>query len=175
VTVAAARAGVARETLSRWKANDLVFIAALNSRRAELRDAARAGLRALVGDAVTVLGKMLRAKTTPAPVRRQIAMDILEAGRVASPDSYIGARDATDPERLRLERIRAESDWWRMSELSAGSLPTRLVEPHWSPLSVPAQPPPVEFDPVADLLALIRGQLETQLPRKDTEAPPDDG
>jgi hypothetical protein len=44
VTLAAAAAGVCRETVCRWRRHDLQFIAALESRRAELREAVRSRL-----------------------------------------------------------------------------------------------------------------------------------
>ena len=49
---AAEAAGVCRETVCRWQRHDLQFIAALESRRAELREAVRARLLSIVHSAL---------------------------------------------------------------------------------------------------------------------------
>lgn len=58
-TVAAKEAGVDRRTLHRWRTDDPRFIAALNARRMELREAGRARLLGLINKAVEVVENRL--------------------------------------------------------------------------------------------------------------------
>lgn len=155
ITDAARAAGVDRGAVHRWLRDDLVFGAAYNAARAEMRDATRAELRGLAGDAVRVLRKLMVSKTTPAAVRRQIAMDVLSAAGATEPAAPIGA---TDPEELRRERVEAERDWHRWGGMVESSMPAKLVKPNWAPLAAPEDLPTT--DPVTELLGRLGAGID---------------
>lgn len=71
---AASRAGVARETLNRWKHADANFVAELNRRRAEAWEASCDALRALAPKAVRALSDALDA---PSPTTRLRAASLV--------------------------------------------------------------------------------------------------
>ena len=81
---AAEAAGVAPETVSRWMKRDAVFVATLNARRKDLWDAHREKLRALVGEAVAVMGDLLKSKNER--VRLQAATSILRTASDLKPE-----------------------------------------------------------------------------------------
>ncbi len=85
---AAEAAGVAPETVSRWMKRDAVFVATLNARRKDLWDAHREKLRALVGEAVAVMGDLLKSKNER--VRLQAAMSILRTASDLTPEGETG-------------------------------------------------------------------------------------
>jgi hypothetical protein len=66
VTEAAEKAGVARETVSRWVHRDPEFIAELQNRRAEMAAQVRYALEALGKRSVAVLGDAVGKMTNPA-------------------------------------------------------------------------------------------------------------
>src|SRR6516164_10657009 len=59
VTAAAAKAGVARQTVHRWLSDDPAFIAEYNLARREMAEAVGQALRLLAAQAVTVLKRTL--------------------------------------------------------------------------------------------------------------------
>jgi hypothetical protein len=83
VTEAAQKAGVTRETVSRWTHHDPVFIAELQNVRAELALQARCALEALGTQAIAVLLAALQNKpVTPAALRAaSIVLKLLGADR----------------------------------------------------------------------------------------------
>ena len=83
VTEAAQKAGVTRETVSRWTHHDPVFIAELQNVRAELALQARCALEALGTQAIAVLAAALQNKpVTPAALRAaSIVLKMLGADR----------------------------------------------------------------------------------------------
>ena len=66
VTEAAQKAGVSRETVSRWMHHDANFIAELQNLRAELASQARCALEALGTQAIAVLLAALQSECSPA-------------------------------------------------------------------------------------------------------------
>jgi hypothetical protein len=128
VTEAAARAGVNRVTVSRWRTDDVVFIAALNAGRAELRDAVRARLHAL-----GTVREILTDRNSPSAVRLKAAQDVLAAVGARDPEGPLGPF-ATDPELLRRERVEAEAEWEKWSIMLDSAMPRELVRPYWTPL-----------------------------------------
>ena len=133
VTEAAARAGVNRETVSRWRTDDVVFIAALNAGRAELRDAVRAGLHALAREALGTVREILTDRNSPAAVRLKAAQDVLAAAGATDPEGPLGPFK-TDPELLRRERVEAEAEWDKWSFMLDSAMPHEFVRPYWTPL-----------------------------------------
>jgi hypothetical protein len=148
---AADAAGVARETVHRWRRDDLQFIAALNRERRDARDAVSAEVRALGRDAVAVLRKLLRSRSTPPALRARIAWDLLTGLGATGPEPF----GETDPDRLRESRVQDERAWARWSGLLENSLPRSLTRPDWTPLADPASEPALP-DPLADLLGRVR-------------------
>ena len=78
VTGAAGRAGVARQTVHRWLADDPEFIAAHNLARREMADAVAQALRVLSVRSVEVLKRALTSPKTPAAVRVRAAVEVLK-------------------------------------------------------------------------------------------------
>ena len=81
---AAEDAGVAPETVNRWLKRDPVFVATMNARRQELWEAHREMLRALVGEAVAVMGNLLKSENER--VRLQAATAILRTASDLTPE-----------------------------------------------------------------------------------------
>ena len=77
VTAAADRAGVARQTLHRWLADDPGFIAAHNLARREMANAVTQALRVLSVQSVKVLKRALTSPETPAAVKVRAAVEVL--------------------------------------------------------------------------------------------------
>lgn len=69
--------GVTRQTVSEWRNNNLQFIAQLNRRRAALWEGDIDRLRALVGEAITILEDDLHSDDIKA--RRAAAIHLLRA------------------------------------------------------------------------------------------------
>jgi hypothetical protein len=78
VTAAAAKAGIARQTLHRWLSDDAAFIAGYNLARRELADAVNQSLRSLSVQSVKVLRRALTSSKTPAAVRVRAAVEVLK-------------------------------------------------------------------------------------------------
>jgi hypothetical protein len=113
-TAAAAAANVQRPTLNRWKNHDADFIAALNLARADLAAGFLDGLRALYGDAVSVIRDGLDAENPPA-VRLRAAEAIIK--NIAPPDGE------TDPEAIRARWAQARSEAARDREIARFTMP----------------------------------------------------
>lgn len=113
-TAAAAAANVQRPTLNRWKNHDADFIAALNLARADLAAGFLDGLRALYGDAVSVIRDGLDAENPPA-VRLRAAEAIIK--NIAPPDGE------TDPEAIRARWSMHQADVAREHEVARFSMP----------------------------------------------------
>lgn len=79
---AAEAAGVAPETVSRWLANDVKFVATLNARRREMWDAQRARLCTLVERAIETIEECLTS--APPAIRLRAALAILASADVLS-------------------------------------------------------------------------------------------
>ena len=71
------RAGVARQTVHRWLADDPEFIAAYNLARREMADAVAQSLRVLSVQSVRVLKRALTSRETPAAVKVRAAVEVL--------------------------------------------------------------------------------------------------
>lgn len=71
----AERCGVGTRSIARWRADDALFVAMLNARRAELWEAQRERLRGMVRDALGVLADDLHAEDEE--VRRAAARAVL--------------------------------------------------------------------------------------------------
>jgi hypothetical protein len=85
VTAAAAKAGVARQTVHRWLSDDPIFIASYNLARREMADAVNQSLRRLSVQSVRVLKQALASSKTPAAVRVRAAVEVLRM-TAAPPD-----------------------------------------------------------------------------------------
>lgn len=72
---AAERAGVGVRSIVRWRAEDALFVAEMNRRRAELWEAQRERLRGMVRDALALLADDMRSDD--AEVRRAAARAVL--------------------------------------------------------------------------------------------------
>ena len=84
-------AGVAPETISRWRSGHAVFVATLNQRRHELWEGQRERLANLAGAAVDTLEDLMKSETES--VRLRAALAVLKT-TVAEPPGE------TDPDRL---------------------------------------------------------------------------
>jgi hypothetical protein len=84
---AAQRAGVARETVSRWLARDAAFVACYKNRKAEIMRKAASELSSLVHDAVGAMRELVTQKNDPG-IRLKAALRILEWNNVTKPDEY---------------------------------------------------------------------------------------
>jgi hypothetical protein len=84
---AAQRAGVARETVSRWFARDAVFVACYKNRKAEIMQKAAGELSSLVHDAIGAMRELVTQKNDPG-IRLPAAMRILEWTNVTRPADY---------------------------------------------------------------------------------------
>src|SRR4051794_39721207 len=93
VTAAAERAGVARQTVHRWLADDPAFIAAHNLARREMADAVNQALRVLSVRSVEVLKRALASPKTPAAVKVRAAVEVLRM-TAKPPDGPTDVRDA---------------------------------------------------------------------------------
>jgi hypothetical protein len=94
VVAAAADANVSRESVFRWL-RDPVFVAAYNTAKIDLRDAARAELRTLTGAAVNRLRTILTDPNLPPtalPTQLRAALAVLEMVGAATPED-IGSSD----------------------------------------------------------------------------------
>ncbi len=98
VTDAAAAAGVARQTVHRWLADDLGFGATFNARRHELRDAAQARLLGMAGRAADAVEKAITAGNLRASLALLKALGLLAPPRIG----------AGDPAALKEQRRRAK-------------------------------------------------------------------
>src|SRR4051812_27246851 len=78
VTGAAGRAGVSRQTVHRWLAEDPAFIAAYNQARCEVAEAVGQSLRVLSVESVRVLERALTDPGTPAALRVRAALGVLK-------------------------------------------------------------------------------------------------
>lgn len=94
VTDAAAAAGVTRQTVHRWVAEDHVFAAELNRARAELRDAYRRRLYAVADEAIGAVEGAIGSGDA------RVALTVLRDLGLLKPAS-IGA---TDPAELQADR-----------------------------------------------------------------------
>jgi hypothetical protein len=77
----AAHTGVARETVTRWRLYDPAFRAALQARRDDLWQDARAGLQSLVPAALNALQDQLLSSEH----RGRLALDLLRAAGALTP------------------------------------------------------------------------------------------
>jgi hypothetical protein len=84
---AAQRAGVARETVSRWFARDAAFVACYRNRKAEIMQKAAGELSCLVHDAINAMRELVGQRNDPG-IRLKAAMRILEWNNVTRPDEY---------------------------------------------------------------------------------------
>ncbi len=89
---AAASAGVAAETVSRWKRNDAAFVAALNRRRQDLWADHHAELLALAAEARGALRSLLKKETDPA-LRFKVAKEILDRMPAVGTEAPVTAKD----------------------------------------------------------------------------------
>lgn len=71
---AAESAGVGAEQVSRWKANDALFVAELNRQRAELWEVNRAELLTLAKDARQVVREVLTSESESVRLRAALAV-----------------------------------------------------------------------------------------------------
>ena len=91
-------AGVTPATIAEWQQVP-VFVAAVNGQLADARESTRQRLRALAAAALDVVEAALTEDTTPAKVRLQLAVEVLElvgAGELAKQE--IGSGDPADVE-----------------------------------------------------------------------------
>jgi hypothetical protein len=109
VTEAAERAGVVRETVSRWVHGDPEFIAELQNRRAEMAAQVRCALEALGKRSVAVLGDAVGKMTNPA-TKFKAACAVLKLLGADRADTVA----STTAEEVRL-RIREREDALRNS------------------------------------------------------------
>ena len=93
VTGAAGRAGVARQTVHRWLAEDPDFIAAYNQARREIAEAVSQSLRVLSVESVRVLERALTSPKTPATLKVRAALEVLKM-TAAPPEGPTDAGDA---------------------------------------------------------------------------------
>jgi len=89
---AAARAGVARQTVNQWRHSDFGFIAELNRRRAALWDAHADKLRGLIVKAIDIVAAALESEDEK--TRTQAAMQLLKMADFGS----LRPRGPTTPE-----------------------------------------------------------------------------
>jgi hypothetical protein len=113
-TAAAAAANVQRPTLNRWKNHDADFISAMNIARRDLADGFLDGLRALYGDAVSVIRDGLDAEQ-PIAIRLRAAEAIVK--NITPPDGE------TDPEAIRVRWSMDQADVARDKEAVRFSMP----------------------------------------------------
>jgi hypothetical protein len=113
-TAAAAVANVQRPTLNRWKNHDADFISAMNIARRDLADGFLDGLRALYGDAVSVIRDGLDAEQ-PIAIRLRAAEAIVK--NITPPDGE------TDPEAIRVRWSMDQADVARDKEAVRFSMP----------------------------------------------------
>ena len=148
VTEAAQKAGVTRETVSRWMHHDPVFIAELQNTRADLALQARCALEALGTEAIAVLTAAIQNKpVTPAALRAaSIVLKLLGADRgqpIVEP---------TTPEEVLLRlREREQKNQERQAKLDA-----KQSEMNAQAAAVAADPEPTVAEEVttrADALA----------------------
>jgi hypothetical protein len=78
VTAAAARAGVARQTVHRWMAEDPAFIAEYNRSRREMADAVNQALRLLSVLSIKVLKRTLTNSKIPPALKLRAAIEVLK-------------------------------------------------------------------------------------------------
>ena len=91
-------AGVTPATIAEWQQVP-VFVAAVNAQLADARESTRQRLRALAGPALDVVEAALTEDTTPAAIRLQLAVKVLEligAGELVKQE--IGSSDPGDVE-----------------------------------------------------------------------------
>jgi len=86
------RAGVSRQTLHRWPAEDPAFIAEYDQARREIAEAVSQSLRVLSVESVRVLERALTDPGTPAAVKVRAALEVLKM--TAAPPN--GPTDAGD-------------------------------------------------------------------------------
>src|SRR4051794_37203961 len=92
VTAAAERAGVSRQTVHRWLAEDPAFIAEYNRGRREMADAVKQALRMLSAQSVRVLKRTLTSSKTPPALKLRAAIEVLKL----TADPPEGPTDAED-------------------------------------------------------------------------------
>lgn len=103
------KVGVTRETVNRWRHNgDDAFLVALNAARAQVWQDALERLRALVGDAVTVLEGSVRSEEADVKVALAILKAVGLYGAVGKPAGPVTLQE--------LERKRSAQ---RMSDMLA--------------------------------------------------------
>jgi len=122
---AAAAAGVAEETVSRWCNGDPLFIATLNLRRRELWESAADRLRSLTALAIDSLADVLENATDDS-VKLRAALGVLKAGALAQ--LAPPAPEETDPDRVALailNRRPTETQMLIASIEHPGPLPAR--------------------------------------------------
>jgi hypothetical protein len=93
VTAAAAKAGVARQTVHRWLSDDPIFITSYNLARREMADAVNQSLRLLAAQSVKVLRRALTSSKTPAAVKVRAAVEVLRM-TAAPPDGPTDVHEA---------------------------------------------------------------------------------
>jgi hypothetical protein len=92
---AAEAVGVQRQTVNGWKNHDPAFIAALNTRRADLWGHSADRLRALVPRALTALEHALDTNADP-----RVALDLLKLAGVADAGAPLGKMGPTSPDEV---------------------------------------------------------------------------
>ena len=85
--------GVTRETVNRWRNGDDVFKVALNAARVQVWQGALGRLRALVGDAVTVLEGSVRSEKADVRVAVAILKAVGVYGEVGRPSGPVTLRE----------------------------------------------------------------------------------
>jgi hypothetical protein len=103
VTAAAAKAGVARQTVHRWLSDDPAFIAEYNLVRREMADSVGQSLRQLSVQSVKVLKRTMTSSKTPPGLKVQVAVAVLKIG--AGPAD--GPTDIEDVKNMIAKRSRA--------------------------------------------------------------------
>jgi hypothetical protein len=93
VTAAAEKAGVARQTVHRWLADDPAFIAEYNLGRREMAEAVDRALRVLSLQSLRVLKQALTSAKTPPAVRVRAAVEVLKL-TAAPPEGPTDVEDA---------------------------------------------------------------------------------
>jgi hypothetical protein len=146
VTQAAKKAGVSRETVSRWAHRDPEFIAALQNARAETAAEVRCALEALGGRAVALLREVLERATTPG-TKLKAACKVLkmlgaDRGEPVAPTTAEEVRLRLRQREEELRELRGQLD---ARDVAAGRPVEVTDDPKGAPAAAaPAEPPRIE-------------------------------